>query len=75
VPAYATIDDELPAYDEVQELSVPTYTSLRRKSADTIFLLAEPAFSDPNLLTIADSDLNVAEDIRQQVCCGKQSLL
>lgn len=60
VPAYATIDDELPAYEEVDTLSVPTYTTLRRGSANTIFMLAAtPAKSDPNILSYEDSSSNV----------------
>jgi hypothetical protein len=48
-------------------MSVPTYTTLRRNSANTIFMLAATTISDPNLLTVADSDLGVPDSVTQQV--------
>lgn len=46
VPMFAALDDELPEYEDVGRLSLPTYSSLRRNSVDTVFANAAPAYEE-----------------------------
>lgn len=55
LPVFVNMDDGLPEYDEVNTLSLPSYTSLRRNSVDSVF---SAALTPDDMLSPAVSPAN-----------------
>jgi len=68
LPVFAALDDDLPAYDDVQHLSLPTYTSLRRASVDINMM-----YSAARLLSLSNNVVDEDSKILDDGLCSRNN--